>query len=591
MKLFIPFIISFFFWAPPADAIPWGKLVTPLKVVKIRTQRSTESKLVGKLYPGNRVIADFPKNGWYAVFDINETIREESRAMGYAYGPLLKDVDQKRFPSIPLNTRSKKDASSSMSDSICKLEAGLDQNVLKTVVPKLSRISDAHTGDFPEMVSRRTIRVLTTYSKTHYFIANGQSFGFEYSLMKDYETYLNRNSKQQNVEMVVEFFPVPASQLIPSLLAGLGDVIAAGLIITPERRVKIDFTIPYFSEIREVVVTHRQTSEIKSLQDLAGKQFYLRPIGSYFESIGDLNARLVTDGLPPVRIIRANPFLKAEDILEMVNAGIISHTLMENKRAKMWSSILSNLVIIEHAPVHTGAEMAWGIRKNSPVFKESLNRFLMKHKPGTLHGNIYLKRYFKDVQWINNPLSPGIRERFSKYAPLFKKYGALYGFDWIFLAALSYQESGLDSAKKSHAGAIGLMQVRKETARDHRIRISNIEKNNNNVHAAVKYLALLRDVYFSDDRFSPDARVRFALAAYNAGPQKIFECRKLASRLGYDRFRWFGHCEYAALRIIGEETVRFVGNVNKYYLAYTLSDTLECLKQKPIDHLQKSRIE
>ncbi len=585
MKTLVSFIISLLFLALPAHAIPWGTLVTPSQVVKIRSQRSTESKPVGKLYPGNRVIADFLKNDWYAVFDINETLREESRALGYAYAALFKIVDQSRFPSIFLKTESKKAVPSSVSDNICRLEAGLDQDVLKTIATRLSRISDPHTGDLPEMISHRTIRVLTTYSKTHYFIADGQSFGFEYSLMKDYEKYLNRNRNRRQLEIVVEFFPVPAGQLIPSLLAGLGDIIAAGLIVTPERQEKIDFTDPYFSEIREVVVTHRGTPEIISLQDLAGKQFYLRPISSYFESIGNLNARLVGKGLPPVQIVWANPFLKAEDILEMINAGIIDLTLMENRRAKMWSSILSNLVILEHAPVHQNAEMAWGIRKNSPLLKKSLNRFLLKHKPGTLNGNIYLKRYYQNVKWIENPLSPGIRERFSEYSPLFKKYGALYGFDWIFLAALSYQESRLDPGKRSHAGAIGLMQVREETAQDHRIRVSDITINDNNVHAAVKYLALLRDVYFSDKRFSPDARVRFALAAYNAGPKKILECRKLASRMGYNRFKWLGHCEFAALRIIGEETVRFVGNINKYYLAYTLSDTLECLKQKPINDL------
>ena len=49
---------------------------------------------------------------------------------------------------------------------------------------------------------------------------------------------------------------------------------------------------------------------------------------------------------------------------------------------------------------------------------------------------------------------------------LFKQYGEQYNFDALMLAALGYQESGLDQSVKSSAGAVGVMQVLPSTAAD-----------------------------------------------------------------------------------------------------------------------------
>jgi membrane-bound lytic murein transglycosylase MltF len=163
---------------------------------------------------------------------------------------------------------------------------------------------------------------------------------------------------------------------------------------------------------------------------------------------------------------------------------------------------------------------------------------------------------------------------------LFKKYGAMYGFDWMLLAAVAYQESGLNPLRRSPAGAVGMMQVMPATAKSPRIGIDNPHWLENNVHAGAKYLALLRDTYFSHPDISSQERIYFVLAAYNAGPEKIRQARSLARGMGYDPDRWFRHTELAVLKLIGQETVRYVSNVNKYYLAYSLSSTLDCLKNR-----------
>jgi membrane-bound lytic murein transglycosylase MltF len=156
----------------------------------------------------------------------------------------------------------------------------------------------------------------------------------------------------------------------------------------------------------------------------------------------------------------------------------------------------------------------------------------------------------------------------------------------MLLAAIAFQESKMKHNRRSHAGALGLMQVLPSTSRDDSIAIGDIMNPENNIHAGAKYLAQLRDVYFSDPVIPLHDRIRFILAAYNAGPNRIQQCRSLAERLGYDPNRWLQNTEIAALHLIGQETVRYVANVKKYYLAYSLGHTMGCLKSQHIEALK-----
>ncbi|UCF90916.1 MAG: transglycosylase SLT domain-containing protein [Desulfobacterales bacterium] len=470
------------------------------------------------------------------------------------------------------------DAPVSISDRFCRVDAGYSIADLQVLIPQLSRISEAHTDDLPDMLTRKTVRVLTTYSMTNYFISKGRSYGFEYSLLKDYERFLNRGKTRRALQTVLEFFPVPEKLLLPCLLNGLGDIVAAGLTVTPEHASTIDFTIPYLEGVHEVLVGHKNIGRINDIKKLAGRQIFVKPFRNYFESLARLNEQLTARGLPPVRIIKADEYLTTEDIFELINAGIVELSVAEKHLVDLWSGVLPNLKVYDQLPLRENASVAMIVRQNNPLLKASLNKFIRSRKKGTLHGNIYYRRYFQNTRWIKNPLNPTDRAKFSKFTPLFQKYGERYGIDWKLIAALSYQESQMDPNRRSHAGAVGLLQVRPTTAQDKRIRIRDIHQPENNIHAGTKYLALLRDTYFDDMKQDPAAQIRYALAAYNAGPRKIARCRQLAAEMGFNPNLWFRHGELAALKHIGPEPVRFVSNINKYYLAYTLSDTLDCLK-------------
>lgn len=427
------------------------------------------------------------------------------------------------------------------------------------------------TGDLAEIRKRGILRVLVSYNRTNYFIEAAKARGFEYELMEQYRKFLNKGLSKNKLQTDFVFIPVPFKRLISYLNQGLGDIAAAGLTVTAERAKQVAFSDPYLSGVREVLVAAPSIAEPGSIEDLAGRQVHVLRGSSYAQHLGELNQRLQRAGRPPVEIVQVDENLQTEDLLELVNAGIIDFTLADDHIARIWSDVLPNLRVHHELFVNDQGSIAWAVRKDNRQLLESLDRFVASHKKGSLLGNILFKRYYRNSPWIKNPNEAEQRERFEQVAGLFRHYAGKYGFDWLKIAAQAYQESGLDHGRKSSAGAVGIMQVLKSTAADKHVAIKDVHKLEQNIHAGVKYLAFLRDRYYSDPAFSVDDQTYFSFAAYNAGPKKVRRMRDRAKKMGLDPNRWFGNVELAALRVVGQETVRYVRNILKYYTAYRLS--------------------
>jgi membrane-bound lytic murein transglycosylase MltF len=438
----------------------------------------------------------------------------------------------------------------------------------ETSLPLDAHMDESYSHDLPGLLDKRYIRVLTTLNRTNFFISDGHLVGYEYSLLKGFEKHLNKHRVRNGLQVVLEFIPVSRDELIPKLVQGYGDIAAAGLTITEERKEKVAFTRPYLTGVKEYVVTGKGRFEPGSALDLSGRKVYVRKSSSYFQSLAALNARLRHEGKAPVRIVTVDESLETESLLEMVDAGAIGITVADSHIAKAWSQVLKNIEIHQDVFLRSGGKIAWMVRKGNPKLLASLNEFLKTHKKGTLLGNIYFKRYHDEASRLHNPAGLEEWRQLKRFKDVIKKYAARYDFDWLLILAMAFQESELDHSRKSRAGAVGLMQVLPSTARDKNVGIANVHKLENNVHAGVKYLDFLRDRYFSDEGIRPRDRVRLSLAAYNAGPAKIREARDLAGKMGLDRNRWFRNVELAALRLIGRETVRYVSNINKYYVLY-----------------------
>jgi len=386
-------------------------------------------------------------------------------------------------------------------------------------------------GDFDEMVQHRRIRALVAYSKTFYFLDRGRQYGLSYEALKAFEKFVNKKLKTKTLKFHVVFIPVSRDELIPSLLNGLGDIAVANLTITAQRQKQVDFSDPFLTGVKELIVTGPSASPIKSIDDLAGKNIHVRRSSSYYESLIQLNGSFKKAGKSRMKLVLADETFEDEDLLEMVNGGLISMIAVDSHKAQFWKQIFHNITVHQDINVRAGGEIAWAFRKNSPKLAAVVNEFVKGHKEGTKLGNILFKRYLQNTKYVTNALSEKELKKYKSMEQLFKKYAGKYGFDYLMIGALAYQESGLDQTKRSASGAVGVMQMLPATAKDPNINIPDIEKLENNIHAGTKYLRFIIDRYFKDEPMDDVNKMLFAFASYNAGPAKINELRKKAGRV------------------------------------------------------------
>lgn len=424
-------------------------------------------------------------------------------------------------------------------------------------------------GDLDDMVKRRVVRILIPYNKTLYFLdKDGQQRGLMYDMMTAFEQDLNKQVAVKHLKVQFIFVPTSRDQLIPELLAGRGDIIAADLTITPERQKLIDFSTPLASGIKEVIVTSANGPNINSLEDLSGKTVFVNPSTSYAENLKLLNASLHKEKKPPVIIKNAPGTFETEDILEMVNANLVPITVSDLYLAQFWKGIFPNLHIHENVSLHQEGSVAFGFRKHSPELKKALDAFTEKNKIGSSFGNQKLQTYLKSLKWVKNATNPADLKKFHTLAKTFQKYSDQYHIDWLLMTAQGYQESRLDQNKKSKVGAIGVMQIMPATGKE--LKVGDIHNVDNNINGGVKYIRYLIDQYYSKEQMTDLNKVLFAFAAYNAGPTRISQLRAEAQKRGLNPNIWFDNVERIAAERIGNETVQYVSNIYKYSVAYKL---------------------
>ncbi len=420
------------------------------------------------------------------------------------------------------------------------------------------------TGDLPEMMKLHQIRVLVVPSRSTYFLDKvGEPRGIDYELLKGWEKMLNKGRKKGTPPISVIFIPVTLEELGDALLEGRGDI--AGItLLTPDRANEFAYATPIFENIQEVVVTRKGGLEISQLEDLSGHEVHVVSGSEQLESLADLNESFKKKSLASIKVVPAEPYMTDENLLEMINGGMISAAVVPDAFAKLWARVLKNLVVHENIPVTSGMKAAWAVRKENPELLAKLNEaiesVLKKDKKAFQRD---FNQYFKTTRWIDNPFVKGSK---FELADDFQREAAAFGMDWLQLMAQGFQESTLKNEAKSPYGAVGIMQVLPSTAEW--LGVSNYMEPQGNIHAGAKYMARLMKRYAKVPEITKDNRFFFALAAYNAGPGRVRKYRKRAPELGYDANKWFGNVERVSLRSGNLETVMYVRNILNYTMAY-----------------------
>jgi membrane-bound lytic murein transglycosylase MltF len=426
-------------------------------------------------------------------------------------------------------------------------------------------------GDFDAMLERRVVRVLVPYSRTLYFNDRGAQRGLTADTLRDFEIHLNKKYARKNHPIVVVAIPTTRERLFSGLAEGRGDLAAGNLTVTSERDRQFDFSSPIASDVAEIVVGGPRSPKLASLDDLAEKEVHVRASSSYYASLEALNARLKVQGKPPAKIVAVPEALEDEDLMDMAAAGLVRHTIVDNWKARIWARLHPRVRPRYDLKLTDNQSIGWAFRTGSPKLASAVNEFLDLY-PSSRAAR--LKAYPAYLAELGNATADADWKRFQSTVSLFKKYSARYKLDYLMTAALGYQESRFDQNARSDVGAIGVMQLMPETGAA--LKVGDITQLEPNIHGGVKYLRQLRERYIQPDGLDEQNRTLFAIASYNAGPARIAALREEAPKRGLDPNVWFGQVEYLASERIGLETVLFVRNIYKYYIAYKLQlETLE----------------
>ena len=437
-----------------------------------------------------------------------------------------------------------------------------------------------HTDDLDAMVKRRNIRALVLINPIGFFYDNGQPMGIMYDALSALETYVNQKFKTGALRVQVSFIPVRPDQVEAALIRGVGDFIAYALVVTPQRQQEAAFTVPLETNAEQVLITGPNFGAVTSLEELGGKEIYANPLTVQYRLLQQLNGKLKKAGKPLIVIKATDKYLLEDDLIQMVNAGLLPATVGEASRAKLWAQVLHHLTVHPDLVLASGEQTAWALRKNNPQLKQLLDEFIAPRAMGTSFGNTLVRRYLENTRWVVNSTSPLEMKKFEALSSLFKKYASQYDFDYLMMMAQGYQESTLDQSMRGPEGAVGIMQVMPKDAAAAPISIPNVSTEEGNIHAGIKMLRMIEDEYLNDPKLDSLNKTLLAFASYNAGPTRIARLREQAPKEGLDPNQWFGNMELMVARNIGQVTVTYVGNVYKYYVAYKLALGAETA-QKP----------
>jgi membrane-bound lytic murein transglycosylase MltF len=439
-------------------------------------------------------------------------------------------------------------------------------------------IGTLYAGDLDGMLRRRVIRVGVTCNRTHYFIDNGVQRGLTYEYTKLFEERLNSVLHTGDLRIHVVCIPMPRDQMLQALIAGRLDLAEGQFTITPERQAVVDFGPPHHRGADEIPVTAAGVAAVPSVDDLSGRDVFVRRSSSYYQSLLTLNRRLVAAGRLPAAIREVPESLDDDDLLEMVDAGLLSTIVVDDYLAAFWQRVLPRITLHRHAALRSNGELAVAFRKRSPRLREGLEHFNQRWGHGTAFGTIVRQKYLESTRYAGSATAAAERGRFAAVLTFFRSFGKEYDLAYLLMAAQACQASQLDLVVRRPVGAIGITRIIPATAAE--LNVADAGLIEANIHAGARFITQLMTTYFAHEPMSDLDRTLFAFAAYDAGPGRIRQLRRDTLRRGLNPNKWFGQVEQLVSARIGQQTVSYVRRILKYYVAFRLIEQEEAHRER-----------
>ncbi|WP_258103551.1 transglycosylase SLT domain-containing protein [Marinoscillum sp. MHG1-6] len=430
------------------------------------------------------------------------------------------------------------------SDGDAKAEASQagDEEILD--FKQLIKKSKKFVADLDEVMRRDTLKAITTYSSTSYFLYRGQPMGYEYELTRKLADHLG-----VELEMIIA---KDINDIFKMLIEGEGDIITYNLTVTNNRRQYVDFTLPlnFTHQVlvqkkpdnwRDMKIHEIENELVRNPLQMIDLPIYVRKNSSYTERLLNLQDEL--GGKIDINYVDGD--LSTDEIIKKVSRGEIPYTIADFNIANINAAYYQNIDI--KTPVGIMQQLAWSVRKTSPDLKKKVNDWLEVQRKETDFYVIYNK-YFKNrrafTTRVKSDLYSKEGSRISEYDELIKDAAKSINWDWRFLASLIYQESGFEPSEESWVGAEGLMQIMPETAKGYGF--VNIKDPKTNLKAGIAHLTYL-DTYWKEHIPDSLERVKFILASYNAGQNHVQDARRLAEKMGYNSQIWFDNVDKCLL--------------------------------------------
>jgi len=438
-------------------------------------------------------------------------------------------------------------------------------------------------GNLDSILHNGKLVALTNNTPTSYFVYRGQPMGYEYELLDLFAHHLG-------VELEIKVIP-DIHQLLDSLRSGAGDVAAANLTVTRDRKKDFHFSAPHITT-RQVLVqrlpdnvyqlTREQLDKklVRDAIDLANKTVYVQESSAHYRRLLNLQDEIGDS----IHIVTVERNIETDSLMAMISNGSIDYTVADENVARFFRAFYPNIDV--RTPISFSQQIAWALPPDADQLVDTINHWMTDRTSKSQYAYLFNK-YFKwtksAVSKADSPYNLAEGGRISPYDEVIRKYAEKIGWHWPLLASMIYHESHFDTAVESWTGALGLMQVLPTTAEKYGIGATELVEVEANIRVGTEYLGWLTEFWQEALSDSTEAE-KFALASYNVGLGHVKDARRLAEKYGMDPNVWDGNVglmvlnksnpEYYTDAVVlhgycrGTEPYNYVQNVFRLYDHY-----------------------